>query len=130
MRNKKVGSVTTDYSYLNQSRNHLNLVTGKENDSKLKIWRKNFATAAIIALASGTTMLFSAHSVKADEVDDITVQNDKQVNTTIVQNNKDQQPSDTQQNVNENRASNQQDIRRPGTGNKLTDQWPDNYQSD
>lgn len=130
MRNKKVGSVTTDYSYLNQSRNHLNLVTGKENDSKLKIWRKNFATAAIIALASGTTMLFSAHSVKADEVDDITVQNDKQVNTTIVQNNKDQQSSDTQQNVNENRASSQQAIRRPGTGNKLTDQWPDNYQSD
>ena len=78
MGNKKIGSVTTDYGYLNQARNHLNLLTTQESHSKLKGLRKNFATAAIIALASGTTLLFSTHTVKADETNDATVQKNDQ----------------------------------------------------
>ena len=85
MGNKKIGSVTTDYGYLNQARNHLNLLTTQESHSKLKGLRKNFATAAIIALASGTTLLFSTHTVKADETNDATVQKNEPATTTLVQ---------------------------------------------
>lgn len=119
MGNKKIGSITTDYGYLNQARNHLNLLTTQESHSKLKGLRKNFATAAIIALASGTTLLFSTHTVKADETNDATVQKNEPATTTLVQKT-DEQQANAQQNAPE----------QPGTGNQLTDQLPEDQKSD
>lgn len=116
MKNNKVGRITNDYSYLNQSKGHLNLLTGRASGGKLRELRKNFATAAIIALASGTTLLFSANSVKADETNDANVQN-----------NNTQQSEQTASN---NQQDDQQSVNQSSTNNELTDKLQDDQNTD
>ena len=86
MNNEKVKNVS-NYTYLNLSKKYLDIVTDKGNNNRLKDLRKKFATAAIITLASGTTLLFSANSAKADSISDTNVKNNNQLTTSVVQQN-------------------------------------------
>lgn len=54
------------FSYLNNSRRCLDMYEAKKASVKLRSFRKTWTTAAIIALTSGSAILFSTQQVKAD----------------------------------------------------------------
>lgn len=57
------------FVYLNRSKKRLDNLESYTHSKFLKTLRKNWAKAAIVTLASGSAILFSANKVKADEVE-------------------------------------------------------------
>ena len=123
MNNEKVKNVS-NYTYLNLSKKYLDIVTDKGDNNRLKNLRKKFATAAIITLASGTTLLFSANSAKADSISDTNVKNNNQLTTLVVQQNGAQ--TSNNKTVNQDSVNSVRNPNKPGTEQKLTDQSQDN----
>ncbi|WP_236629359.1 MULTISPECIES: hypothetical protein [Lactobacillus] len=88
------------FVYLNRSKKRLDNLESHTNSKFLQTLGKKWAKAAIVTLASGSAILFSANRVKADEVD----QNQA---TNVQQENQDQNTEQSQtQNNNQANAEN------------------------
>lgn len=97
--------------YLNRSKKRLDNLESYTHSKFLKTLRKNWAKAAIVTLASGSAILFSANKVKADEVEQnqaTEVQQGSQA-TDQTQNQSDNSENTGQQNSDNGQADTQVD---------------------
>lgn len=100
-----------DYSYVFCTKKRLELVQTNKHQNNLSVLRKKWATAAILALASGSVMIFSPNAKvhAAENQSDVvekTSTNEKQQNETSSQDNQ-QVESDTEANTNKNESADQ-----------------------